>query len=167
MQFIMSGSIYFLLPMPEEKTHLVLSRNQTQVLLLHKQSLWPLDHAALGQSSELKCFAKAYFAYICASLVDEETSSTIFADTLPLGPGPRGHSRVYFRPSCRPSSWSPQALNVLTFRSSSIGSSGEPSLPEPGPELDPAWVVQAETGAPERDHQGILAPVLSQGPLVW
>ena len=46
--------------MPEEKNHLVLSWNQTQVLLRHKRPLWPLDHATSGNAMKniavaLKC----------------------------------------------------------------------------------------------------------------
>ena len=61
MQFIMSGSNYFLPPMPEEKNNLVLSWNQTQVLLLHKRPLWPLDHATSGKMGQLMKSASGPF----------------------------------------------------------------------------------------------------------
>ena len=43
---IMSGSIFFLPPMSEKKNHLVLSWDQTQVLLLHTALTTRPDHAA-------------------------------------------------------------------------------------------------------------------------
>ena len=49
MQFNVSGSILFLPPYTrEEKKTFGLSWKQTQVLLLHKQPLWPLDHGSSG-----------------------------------------------------------------------------------------------------------------------
>ena len=43
--------LIFLSPMHEEKNHLVLSWNQTQVLLLHKQPLQPPDDVSSGRAS--------------------------------------------------------------------------------------------------------------------
>ena len=41
--------LFFLPSMPEEKNHSDFSWNQTQVLLLHKRLLKPIEHAASAQ----------------------------------------------------------------------------------------------------------------------
>ena len=58
MQFIMSGSIYLLPPMPEEKSHLVLSWNRTQVLLLLK---WPLNHLTMPPRALVSMLSSVYY----------------------------------------------------------------------------------------------------------